>query len=96
MALKVYTCAEHILQTFATKRTFSSLTVVLIPLSTHPIVEPHALNIFGSALKHQVKVPICSKVPSGAQQNLAKFCHKKFLSVWLYNRGLDFFWIFNL
>jgi hypothetical protein len=52
MALKVYTCEEaangqgtknvfkHILQTFTTKRTFPSLTVVLIPISTHPI--PHA------------------------------------------------------
>jgi hypothetical protein len=48
MALKVYTCGEAanepktfvnifcILQTFATKRTFPSLRVVLILISTHP------------------------------------------------------------
>jgi hypothetical protein len=49
MALEVYTCQEaasgpktffkHILQTFATKWTFPSLTVVLIPISTHPTMQ---------------------------------------------------------
>jgi hypothetical protein len=67
MALKVHTCAEaasgpknvfgHILQTFATKITFLSLTVVLIPKSTHPMLYSISLS-FSGIISYLLYLPI--------------------------------------